>query len=322
MKICITHAWHDKVTKNHIIWCNPIMVYERMLSKFNANADIKAIQDIDFTEYDKIILFITGKIDEKIENKIIESGVEVIFIADDPNYEININPELIKKSIMMNSYQLLSFNSINKDDGVLKEALPHYKFNRPKAYRFFPMGVLPLYSNWYISQIKQLNQLKYREDLVRQSLKTKSIYCGSLKEDRFKKFTKEEFDNGIDFFTNRLNKQKLNELTGLDTKNIICHKKITPYEVVHAMTFMDNVYFLLEDRMQLMNNIYLRYAEMAYSGARIIIKGEPYQIKEEYFKLRSWGMTKDNILPVEALKSAWKPYLTIIDNEIKKILEI
>lgn len=320
MKICITHAWHDKVTKEHIIWTNPIMIYERLVEKLKVDADIKAIQDIDFDEYDKLILFITGEIDKAIERAIIKSGIEVYFVADDPNYEIKIAAELIEKSTMLNSYELLPFSATSKCDRVLKEILPHYKFNRPKKYKFLPMGVLPLYSKWYRAQIKELEDLKYKEDLIKQNLKTDAIYCGSLKEDRFKKFTQEEFDNGIDFFTNRLNKNKLEELTGLKPTNVICHKKITPYEVVHAMQCVDTVYFLLEDRMQLINNIYLRYAEMAYSGAKIKIKGEPYQIKQEYFKLRTFGLDDEGRLPVQALKKSWKPYLTILDNTLKDII--
>lgn len=319
-KICITHAWHQELTTDHIIWLNPILLYERLKHFHKAEVDIKPIDQINFEEYDKLIIFITGHIRDNFEEEILKHDLEVVFAIEDPNYDIKINDELIKKSLVFTPYRLLNkYKNTKTANEVLQSICETYDFNTPKDFIYLPTGVLPLYSAWYKNQLAKFDDLLYKEDLIRQNTKSNYVYCGSLKEERFKTFDQSDFNNGIDFYTNRLNKHKLYEITGLNTENVICHKKISPLTIPHAMQLVENCYFLIDDKMQLLDSIYLRYAEMAYANNYIIIKGPRYQTETEYLRLLEFGL-ENGRLSWNVLKKNWKPQLTILDRNIRKFI--
>lgn len=320
-RLCITHAWHQELTEKHIIWLNPILLYERMKFTHKADVDIKTIDTIDFEAYDKLIIFITGEIPKEYEEKIIKSSLEVDFIIEDPNYEIKISDELISKAKIFTPYRAIDkYKNTEDQHKAITSICDDYKFRKPKSYNYLPTGVLPLYSSWYCKKLQAMKNLKYAKDLIRQNVKTNSIYCGSLKEERFSYFDDQtDFDEGIDFYTNRLTKHKVYSMTGLITDNIICHQKISPLEVPHAMSFVDKCYFLIDDKMQMLDSIYLRYVEMAYANNLIEIKGPAFQKRIEELRLLEFGI-KDGRLSWKTLKKRWKPQLTILDRNIRNLI--
>lgn len=319
-KVCITHAWNAKLTKDHIIWLNPLLLYERLKFKHHCEVDIKPINRIALLEYDKLIIFITGSIPADLEERIIASDVEVDFIIEDPNYDIDIADELAEKANIFTPYRTLEkYKKVEDKHKALTMICNNYHFAQPKDYHYLPTGVLPLYSKWYSNELQKFKDQKYADDLVRQNIKTNSIYCGSLKEERFQHFTQEDFDEGIDFYTNKLTKHRAYEVTNLLTDNIICHQRIEPLDVPHAMSFVDKCYFLIDDKMQALDSIYLRYVEMAYANNLIEVKGPAFQKQLEELRLIEFGM-EDGRLSWEDLKKNWKSQLTALDRNIRNFM--
>lgn len=330
-KICITHAWHNRIDKNHIIWLNPIMFYEYLrYQKYENKRTFKAIDknieiylsdiyNIDFDEFTDLFIFITGSIKDEIIDKLDKSKANIYFIIEDPDYEISIPSQLLNRSIVLTPYQILNDKDLDSQHKLLTEICDNYHFDKPKSFKFLPTGILPLHSKWYQKSIKQNYKLKYKNDRVRQNTKTLSAYCGSLKEDRFYYFTQQDFDEGIDFYTNRLTKSKLQEMTGLDSSNVICHQKISPLEVTHALRQVDNIYFLAEPKMQILDSIYLRYFELAEANKEIRFRGDKFSVIREQLKFLEFGM-KDNKLDLYELRKAWSKYKYEFDSTILELL--
>lgn len=249
-------------------------------------AEIQAFHDIcldnrifsdlelrDHVDLDKCVfagdmtIFAAGSDMNETVVELANSCRNLYIVVQDPNWPTSLH-QITRPFHLITPFTALESKSLDEVRSILQEMIPTIQLDYMTSHSVIRFGFMMAYNKEYV-----LRYLKYLRNSDVKTVKNRSVYAGSLKQDRIKELAKYAAENDIDFVGNFTEAQfcKAADIQPSQIKDARFFGRVPPTKVPALYSRYKDVLFVPDYKIEKLGTSYVRIAEMCLARAGVAL---------------------------------------------------
>ena len=193
-------------------------------------------------------------------------------VIQDPNWPTSLH-QITRPFHLITPFTALKPESLDEVKSILIDMIPTLHLENMISHSVVSFGTMMAYDKAYV-----LRYLRYLRQSDVKTVKDRSVYAGSLKQDRVKELAKYATENAIDFVGNFTEDQfcEAANLKPTQLKDARFFGRVESTKVPALYSRYNNVLFVPDEKIEKLGTSYVRIAEMCLARAGVALV-EPRQ---------------------------------------------
>lgn len=222
-------------------------------------------------------VFATGADMNETVVELANSCRNLYIVAQDPNWPTSLH-QITRPFHLITPFTALKSKTLDEVKSILIDMIPTLHLENMVSHSVISFGTMMAYDKAYV-----LRYLRYLRRSDVKTVKDRSVYAGSLKQDRVKELAKYATENAIDFVGNFTEAQfcEAANLQSSQLKDARFFGRVESTKVPALYSGYKNVLFVPDEKIEKLGTSYVRIAEMCLARAGVALV-EPRQETLQY----------------------------------------